>query len=109
MSFPVTLEKSASEKAYNLLASEGRENLRLRIAVSSGGCSGLIYQLYFDDRFLEGDIVEDFDGVELIIDNMSVPYLEGSTISYNDTIEKQGFDINNPNAGGTCACGDSFH
>lgn len=109
MTFPVTLSKEAAHKAYELVSREGREDLRLRIAVSSGGCSGLIYQLYFDDRFLEGDIVEDFDGIELIIDNMSVPYLEGAIISYNDTIEKQGFDINNPNAGGTCACGDSFH
>lgn len=109
MTFPVKLSEEASQKVYDLLAREGREDLRLRIAVSSGGCSGLIYQLYFDDRFLEGDVVEDFDGVELIIDNMSIPYLEGATISYNDSIEKQGFDINNPNAGGTCACGDSFH
>lgn len=109
MDFPVSLEKTASQKVYDLLSREGREDLRLRIAVQPGGCSGLIYQLYFDDRFLEGDVVEDFDGVELIIDNMSIPYLEGATISYNDSIEKQGFDINNPNAGGTCACGDSFH
>lgn len=107
--FPVKLEETAAKKAYDLLTREGREDLRLRIAVSSGGCSGLIYQLYFDDRFLEGDIVQEFNGIELIIDNMSVPYLEGATISYNDTIDKQGFDINNPNAAGSCACGDSFH
>ena len=86
-----------------------RDDLRLRVGVQPGGCSGLIYQLYFDERFLDGDAVADFDGVEVIVDKMSVPYLDGATIDFADTIEQQGFTIDNPNATGSCACGDSFH
>ena len=104
----VVLTDAAAQKVKNLLAQEGRDDLRLRIAVQPGGCSGLIYQLYFDDRFLEGDAVRDFDGVEVIVDRMSVPYLAGATIDFSDTIERQGFTIDNPNAVNTCACGESF-
>lgn len=105
----VTLTTVAAEKVKGLLAQEGRDDLRLRLAVQPGGCSGLIYQLYFDDRTMDGDAIRDFDGVELVVDRMSVPYLAGATVDFADTIEKQGFQIDNPNAGGSCACGDSFH
>ena len=58
---------------------------------------------------LDGDVVKDFDGVDVVVDRMSAPYLMGATIDFVDTIEKQGFTIDNPNATGSCACGDSFH
>ena len=74
-----------------------------------GGCSGLRYQLFFDERTLDGDVVTDFDGVAVVVDRMSTPYLNGAQIDFVDSIEKQGFTIDNPNAGGSCACGDSFH
>ena len=105
----VILTDVAATKVKSLLAQEGRDDLRLRIAVQPGGCSGLIYQLYFDDRVLDGDAIRDFDGVEVIVDRMSVPYLAGATIDFADTIERQGFTIDNPNAQNTCACGESFH
>lgn len=105
----VTLSDVAANKVRSLLEQEGRTDLRLRVAVQPGGCSGLIYQLYFDERVLDGDAVRDFDGVEVIVDRMSVPYLAGASIDFEDTISKQGFTIDNPNAGGSCACGDSFH
>lgn len=105
----VALTDEATQKVRSLLEQEGRTDLRLRVAVQPGGCSGLIYQLYFDERMLDGDAVRDFDGVEVIVDKMSVPYLEGATIGFEDTISKQGFTIDNPNAQGSCACGDSFH
>ena len=105
----VTLTATAADKVRRLLDQEGRDDLRLRVAVQPGGCSGLIYQLYFDERMLDGDVVRDFDGVEVVVDRMSVPYLDGSTVDFEDTIQKQGFTIDNPNAGGSCACGDSFH
>ncbi len=105
----VTLTDVAKGKVRSLLAQEGRDDLRLRIQVQPGGCSGLVYQLYFDDRQLDGDAVRAFDDVQLVVDRMSVPYLDGATIDFADTIEKQGFSIDNPNAGGSCACGDSFH
>lgn len=105
----VTLTPVAAEKVASLLAQEGRDDLRLRLQVQPGGCSGLVYQLYFDDRTIDGDAVRAFDGVELVVDRMSKPYLDGATIDFADTIEKQGFSIDNPNAQGSCACGDSFH
>ncbi|WP_153143805.1 MULTISPECIES: HesB/IscA family protein [Nesterenkonia] len=105
----VELTDAAAEKVGSLLEQEGRQDLRLRVAVQPGGCSGLIYQLYFDERVLDGDALRSFQGVEVIVDKMSTPYLEGATIDFEDSISKQGFTIDNPNAGGSCACGDSFH
>src|SRR6202034_2194915 len=105
----ITLTQAAASKVGALLAQEGRDDLRLRVAVQPGGCSGLKYQLYFDERVFDGDIAKDFDGVGVVTDKMSGPYLMGATIDFVDTIEKQGFTIDNPNATGSCACGDSFH
>jgi iron-sulfur cluster assembly accessory protein len=105
----VILTSTAAAKVSSLLAQEGREDLKLRIAVQPGGCSGLRYQLYFDEREIEGDIEAEFAGVRVVTDKMSAPYLSGATIDFVDTIEKQGFTIDNPNATGSCACGDSFH
>jgi len=82
----VALSDAAAAKVKSLLEQEGRDDLRLRVAVQPGGCSGLIYQLYFDERFLDG-----------------------AKIDFKDTISEQGFTIDNPNAAGSCACGDSFH
>ena len=106
----VVLSDPAAEKVKALLAQEGRDDLALRVAVQPGGCSGLRYQLFFDERSLDGDAVQAYaDGtVKVVVDRMSVPYLAGATIDFVDTIEKQGFTIDNPNAGGSCACGDSF-
>ncbi len=89
----ITVSDTAADKVRTLLQQEGRDDLQLRIAVQPGGCSGLRYQLFFDERTLDGDLVTDFDGVSVVV----------------DTIEKQGFTIDNPNATGSCACGDSFH
>lgn len=105
----VQLTDAAADKVRRLLDQEGRDDLRLRVAVQPGGCSGLIYQLYFDERFLDGDATRDYNGVEVIVDRMSVPYLDGATIDFEDSIQKQGFTLDNPNAQGSCACGDSFH
>ena len=104
----VAITDAAAAKVKSLLQQEGRDDLRLRLAVQPGGCSGLIYQLYFDERTLDGDAIRDFDGVGVVVDKMSVPYLDGATIDFADTIEKQGFTIDNPNAASSCACGDSF-
>ena len=105
----IILSDAAASKVKALLEQEGRTDLRLRIAVQPGGCSGLRYQLFFDERSLDGDQVTDFGGVGVVVDRMSAPYLGGATIDFVDTIEKQGFTIDNPNATGSCACGDSFH
>jgi iron-sulfur cluster assembly accessory protein len=105
----INVSDHAATKVRTLLEQEGRDDLQLRIAVQPGGCSGLRYQLFFDERTLDGDQVSDFDGVSVVVDRMSMPYLNGAVIDFVDTIEKQGFTIDNPNAGGSCACGDSFH
>jgi iron-sulfur cluster assembly accessory protein len=105
----ILLTQAAAGKVKNLLDQEGRDDLSLRVQVQPGGCSGLRYQLYFDDRALDGDVVADFGGVKVVTDRMSAPYLIGATVDFVDTIEKQGFTIDNPNASGSCACGESFH
>ena len=105
----VTMTDGAATKVKNLLAQEGRDDLALRIAVQPGGCSGLRYQLFFDERSLDGDQIFQYNDVNVVVDRMSIPYLDGATIDFVDSIEKQGFTIDNPVATGSCACGDSFH
>ena len=105
----INLSAVAASKINSLLEQEGRDDLALRISVQPGGCSGLRYQLFFDERTLEGDDFHDFGGVKVVVDRMSGPYLGGAVIDFVDTIEKQGFTIDNPNAQGSCACGDSFN
>src|SRR3989442_6251227 len=96
----VILSDVAAAKVKNLLAQEGRDDLRLRVAVQPGGCSGLRYQLYFDEREIDGDVVAAFSGVQVVTDKMSAPYLTDATIDFVDTIEKHCFTIANPNATG---------
>ncbi len=105
----IALTETAAAKVSALLAQEGRDDLYLRVAVQPGGCSGLRYQLYFDDRNQDGDVTRTFGNVKVVVDKMSDPYLMGATVDFVDTIEKQGFTIDNPNAQGSCACGDSFN
>ena len=104
----VLLTAAAAEKVRSLRSQEERDDLRLRIAVQPGGCSGLSYQLYFDEKLLAGDGIVDFDGVEVVVDEMSAPYLAGATVDFEDTLQKQGFTVDNPNAASGCSCGDSF-
>ena len=105
----VVMTDAASAKAKALLDQEGRDDLALRIAVQPGGCAGLRYNLFFDDRTLDGDLKAVFGGVTLTVDRMSAPYVQDASIDFVDTIEKQGFTIDNPTATGSCACGDSFN
>jgi iron-sulfur cluster assembly accessory protein len=105
----VNLTDAASSKVRDLLTREGRDDLALRIAVEPGGCSGLRYALFFDDRNLDGDVRAQVSGVSVVTDRMSAPYLSGASIDYLDTLERSGFTIDNPNAKGSCACGESFH
>lgn len=83
--------------------------LFLRVTVVPGGCSGLKHQTYFDYETRLDDTLIRFQGFDLRIDKESYQYLEGATIDYSDTIEKQGFVLDNPNANESCGCGDSFH
>jgi iron-sulfur cluster assembly accessory protein len=105
----IVLTDIAALKVKALIDQEGRDDLRLRVAVQPGGCSGLRYQLFFDERSLDGDVLSEYDGFEVVVDRMSAPYLSGAKIDFADRIDAQGFTIDNPNAQGSCACGDSFH
>jgi iron-sulfur cluster assembly protein len=106
----ITLTTSAVGKVRELIQrEENADQIALRIAVQPGGCSGMRYALFFDDRELDGDKVGLYEGVPVRIDKMSAPYLRGTTIDWVDSLQGAGFDIQNPNAQSTCACGDSFH
>jgi iron-sulfur cluster assembly accessory protein len=82
----IALSDAAAVKAKALLEQEGRDDLRLRVAVQPGGCSGLKYQLFFDELSLDGDQIAEFGGVEVVVDRMSAPYLSGATIDVVDRI-----------------------
>ncbi len=114
---PVAVTETAASKVLQLLEREiaaspaeheGKE-YALRVAVQPGGCAGLRYALYFDDQKMDGDMVSRVGGVEVRVDKMSAPYLRGAEIDYVDGLQQSGFAINNPNAKGSCACGDSAH
>lgn len=105
----IVLTEKAATKVAELLEGEANPAFFLRIAVQPGGCSGLRYALYFDDRELDGDVVQAFGNVRLRVDRMSAPYLKGASLDWLDGLEQSGFTVENPNATGTCACGDSFH
>ena len=104
----VNLTDAAAAKVAQLLANEDQE-LALRVAVQPGGCAGMRYQLFFDDQSYEGDVVTTQGDVRVVVDPMSAPFLKGATIDFADTLAKQGFTIDNPNAANSCACGDSFN
>lgn len=104
----------AAEKKVGELIKDSRiaipdRDIFLRVSVQPGGCSGLRYQTYFDYEYKDGDSINSYDTFDIRLDRMSTPYLEGSTLDFVDTIEKQGFTIDNPSAHGSCACGDSFN
>jgi iron-sulfur cluster assembly protein len=107
---PIILTDSAAAKVKELIAKEENpDEIALRVAVQPGGCSGMRYALFFDNRKLDGDVVATVGGVPVRVDKMSAPYLRGTQIDWVDSLMGAGFDIKNPNAQSTCACGDSFH
>jgi iron-sulfur cluster assembly accessory protein len=105
----ISLSEMAASKVKQLLEQEGRSDIALRVAVQPGGCSGLRYAMYLDDELAEGDVAEEQFGVRLVVDRMSMPYLQEAKIDFVDTLDQSGFTIDNPQAQGGCACGHSFH
>ena len=105
----VSLSAGAADKVREFLAAEPNgENMVLRMEVQPGGCAGFRYGLFFDDQVADSDLVEVSEGVRVAIDPMSAPYLRGVVINWAESLAQSGFVIENPNAGGRCACGDSF-
>ncbi|MFA5785432.1 MAG: iron-sulfur cluster assembly accessory protein [Actinomycetota bacterium] len=100
------LTDMASAKVRELLAEEQRDDLALRVALQSGGCSGFRYELFLDDRAVEGDESVDFNGVKVVVDPISAPFLDGAEIDFVESEEGAGFKIDNPNPLPSCHCGD---
>lgn len=104
----VVFTDNAAHKVKQLIAEEGNPNLKLRVFVTGGGCSGFQYGFTFDEEVQEGDTTVENDGVTVVIDPMSFQYLEGAEVDFKDSLEGSMFVINNPNATTTCGCGSSF-
>ncbi|CAM4116552.1 iron-sulfur cluster insertion protein ErpA [Bordetella tumbae] len=105
---PLVFTDSAAAKVKDLLAEEGNPELKLRVFVQGGGCSGFQYGFTFDEAVSDDDTVLDKDGVQLLVDPMSFQYLVGAEIDYKEDLEGAQFVIRNPNATTTCGCGSSF-
>ncbi|MGH2758821.1 MAG: HesB/IscA family protein [Actinomycetota bacterium] len=103
-----SLTANAAAKVRELAAQEGTAEVALRLEVQPGGCAGFRYGLFFDDDIVATDIVDEFDGVKVVCDPMSAPYLKGVVVDWGESLERSGFIIENPNAQSSCACGDSF-
>ncbi len=108
MPAPLIFTDSAATKVSQLIAEEGNPDLKLRVFVQGGGCSGFQYGFTFDEEVNEDDSVMEKNGVKLLIDAMSYQYLVGAEIDYKDDLQGAQFVIKNPNAGTTCGCGSSF-
>lgn len=105
---PVTLTPPALAHLRDLLAAETKPNLALRLLVSAGGCSGYQYGMALDDRINAEDSIHDFEGVKVVIDAATLPYIQGSAIDYVDSLMGAGFTVHNPNVIHSCSCGHSF-
>ncbi|MFQ5700242.1 MAG: iron-sulfur cluster insertion protein ErpA [Acidobacteriota bacterium] len=98
----------AANKIRESIEAEGKPSLGLRVFVEGGGCAGLQYGLVFEDAEQEGDEVIGQEGYKILVDRFSAPYLDGMTIDYVTSLQGAGFKIENPNATGSCGCGNSF-
>ena len=108
MPSPLTFSDSAANKVKALIEEEGNPDLKLRVFVTGGGCSGFQYGFTFDEVTNEDDTAMEKNGVTLLIDPMSYQYLVGAEIDYTDGLDGAQFVIKNPNAQSTCGCGSSF-
>lgn len=105
---PLIFSDAAADKVRELISEEENDALKLRVFISGGGCSGFQYGFTFDENVEDGDTIVENQGVELLIDPMSIQYLTGAEIDYSEGIEGAQFVIRNPNASTTCGCGSSF-
>ena len=105
---PLEFTDSAARKVRELILADGNPELKLRVYITGGGCSGFQYGFTFDERADDDDIRVERSGVELLVDPLSFQYLEGAEVDYSETLEGARFIIRNPNAATTCGCGSSF-
>jgi len=105
---PVTVTASAAKRIGEIIRDDGKPDLKLRVTVNGGGCSGFQYDFALDDAQTDDDISIERDGITVLIDSMSLLYIGGSEIDYVDELIGSAFRINNPNATASCGCGTSF-
>ncbi|AWC92549.1 MULTISPECIES: iron-sulfur cluster insertion protein ErpA [Morganella] len=105
---PLQFTDAAAKKVKILIADEENPNLRLRVYITGGGCSGFQYGFTFDDAINDGDMTIEKEGVALVVDPMSLQYLVGGCVDYTEGLEGSRFIVTNPNAKTTCGCGSSF-
>jgi iron-sulfur cluster insertion protein len=103
-----TVTDSAVTKVRELIEEEENEDLKLRVFVTGGGCSGFQYGFTFDELTAEDDAVIEKEGVVVLVDSMSYPYLAGAQVDYEEGLQGSKFSVSNPNASSTCGCGSSF-
>lgn len=104
----VTVTESAIAKVRSLIEEEDNPDLKLRVYVTGGGCSGFQYGFTFDEAVADDDSIVERDGVKVVVDAMSYPYLVGAVVNYEEGLQGSKFVIQNPNASSTCGCGSSF-
>ncbi len=104
----IDVTPDAQDKIGSLLLEAGDSTLKLRIAVMAGGCAGMQYDLYFDNKSVDGDTVISFDKVSVVVDKSSIELIKGSTVDFKDGLMGAGFTLENPNASSGCGCGKSF-
>ncbi len=105
----ITLTKKAEDKVKEILADQPDDYAGLRIQVVGGGCSGFSYRMGFDKAYNQDtDQLFEFDGLRVFVDRSSLLHMDGAEVDYVDGLQGSGFKFNNPNAGGTCGCGQSF-
>ncbi|AFU20234.1 iron-sulfur cluster insertion protein ErpA [Actinobacillus equuli subsp. equuli] len=105
---PLIFTDAAAKKVKSLIEGEDNPNLRLRVYITGGGCSGFQYGFTFDDQINEGDLTIENQNVGLVVDPMSLQYLIGGTVDYTEGLDGSRFVVQNPNASSTCGCGSSF-
>lgn len=104
----ISLTPSAAQAVRDLLAKRNLEGYALRVFISGGGCSGFQYGMALEGNIRENDLSSEFDGVKVVVDEVSIDYLRGATVDYVDDLMGSGFKIENPNAVSSCGCGSSF-
>lgn len=105
---PIQISASAVAKVRSLLEEEGNPQLKLRVYVTGGGCSGFQYGFSFDEELEDDDTKIEKEGITMVVDPMSYPYLVGSMVDYQEGLQGSKFTVENPNASNTCGCGSSF-
>ena len=108
LQLPIQFTDAAANKVLALVTEEENPELKLRVYITGGGCSGFQYGFTFDEKVNEGDLVVEKNGVIMVVDPMSLQYLAGGVVDYTDGLQGSRFTVQNPNATTTCGCGSSF-